>query len=117
MPETFSNDPDSQTIHIGVEGGQIVTCFDAVGLAWVVTVATGDDREHQCGIVDRACDRAEMVDCSLDGKCPGIRDEPERRLVSDDAAECRRDPDRPALIPADGKIDVTVCDESRTATG
>ena len=22
-----------------------------------------------------------------------------------------------ALIPADGKIDVTVCDESRTATG
>ena len=117
MSEAFGENAHSQPGDITGERGPVVDRRQLRGLTGVVAVGSGKHGEEQRGVGDGACHRTDVIERPLHRERARVRDQPVRRLVSDDAAQRRGDPDRSTLIAAQGQLDLAGGHQCRTATG
>lgn len=103
--KAFRQDTNAQ---FGCGPGQLVgeaRPVTVAALSRVQSVGPGDHVENQRGIGDRAGHGPKVIQRLFDGECPRVGDQPVRRLVPDDPGERGGQPNRTALIAADGEVD------------
>ena len=104
IEEVVGRDADAHAAHIAVQRALVVG-HRQVRAGGVLRVAPGDQRHHAGAIPRGARQRADIVQRERQRHCAVATDAGLRRLKPGDAAGRRRQPDRPAGVGPERRID------------